>query len=541
MQKDHPPFKRFSKGNVGGWVEEEILNLLPDSFFEDPVLFVLQSKEEVVKESRLRFAAIFPLPGGRKIFLKRDTTKGWFEALRYLLFPTKGRKEWLIAFQLQKKNLSVPRPLGWMEKVDRGFVKESYYLSEAIGSGASLIDDPWILKESSWMDALAKAVKEIHHAGLLHKDLHAGNFLSDGQSLFVTDLHRSKIVSDLSLNQRLWNLSQLFHSLRPILNEGDHLRFIEKYFDENPYCLQKKGALLQKVYSSMDHLQRKQWKSRTKRCLRESTEFSMLKMKGGHYYHRRDFPLDRLGKVIKEHLHIVREAPPALVKQSREVLVSILNEGKDRICVKQARYPNFFAAIKEHFRRSKGLRAWVAGNGLITRGIPTLKPIALMESRSWLGLRESFFLMEASETNQEMDRFILRGFEGLKEKVFFIKAFAQWLAISHKMGVYHRDMKTCNILVSKKESGWHFYLLDLEDVVLDQRVDEMRLFKNFLQLNTSTPPIMHRTDRLRFYREYVSQNPMIMNEKVFLRRLTEKSRRRGVVYLSPQGVVVGKL
>jgi tRNA A-37 threonylcarbamoyl transferase component Bud32 len=125
--------------------------------------------------------------------------------------------------------------------------------------------------------------------------------------------------------------------------------------------------------------------------------------------------------------------------------------------------------------------------------------------------------------------------------MFFIKAFAQWLANFHKMRVYHQDMKTCNIVVSKKGSGWHFYLLDLEDVVLDQRVDEMRVFKNLLQLNTSTPLIMNRADRLRFYREYISQNPVIMNGKVFLRRLIEESRRRGLVYVSPQGVVMEKL
>jgi hypothetical protein len=72
-------------------------------------------------------------------------------------------------------------------------------------------------------------------------------------------------------------------------------------------------------------------------------------------------------------------------------------------------------------------------------------------------------------------------------------------------------------------------------------VDEKRLFKNFLQLNTSTPRMINRIDRFRFYREYIRQNPMITNEKVFFRRLMEESRRRGLVYVSPQGVVFEKL
>jgi tRNA A-37 threonylcarbamoyl transferase component Bud32 len=538
---DHSTFKKISMSGVEGWVSDKLFHILPHNFFENPISFFRGMNTEVIKESELRWAVILTLSDGRRIFIKRDRTKGWFESLKFLLLPSKARREWFVAYKSQKMNLPIPQPLGWMEKTRWGFVKESYYLSEAIGSGVSLIDDPAVLRESLWMDELAKTVRKIHDEGLFHKDLHAGNFLWNGQSLFLTDLHRAKIVRTLSLNQRLWNLSQLFHSLRPVWEEEDHLRFIEKYFAENPFYLQKKGELLQKIHSLMDRLQKRQWRSRTKRCLRESTEFSILKERGIHYYHRRNFPLNRLRKVIEEHLCLARERPSALVKQSPEVLISILNDGRNRICVKQFRYPYFLDSFKEHFRRSKGLKSWVAGNGLITRGIPTLKPMALMEGRNWLGLRESFFLIEAPETDQELDRYILRGFGDFKEKRLFIKTFAQWLAHFHKMGLYHKDMKTCNIQVSKSGANWNFHLLDLEDVLLDERVDEMRLFRNFLQLNTSTPKIITQMGRFRFFKEYLSLNPIIKNQEGFLRRLIEESRRRGLVYVSPQGVVMEKL
>jgi hypothetical protein len=76
---------------------------------------------------------------------------------------------------------------------------------------------------------------------------------------------------------------------------------------------------------------------------------------------------------------------------------------------------------------------------------------------------------------------------------------------------------------------------------MDERVDEMRLFRNFLQLNTSTPKIITRADRFRFFKEYLSLNPIIKNRKGFLRRLIEESRQRGLVYVSSQGVVIEKL
>ena len=98
-------------------------------------------------------------------------------------------------------------------------------------------------------------------------------------------------------------------------------------------------------------------------------------------------------------------------------------------------------------------------------------------------------------------------------------------------------MKTCNILVSEKEEKWIFYFLDLEDILLDEKMDDKKLFKTLLQLNTSTPRVMTRTDRLRFFSEYTRLHPVIKDRRGFLRALAEESKRRGLFYVSPEGVV----
>ena len=112
--------------------------------------------------------------------------------------------------------------------------------------------------------------------------------------------------------------------------------------------------------------------------------------------------------------------------------------------------------------------------------------------------------------------------------------------VSIEKNLYHRDMKTCNIVVSEEEGGWQFHLLDLEDVRLDHRVDEKDLFENLLQINTSIPRGITHTDRMRFYREYDRLHPVIQDQKGFLFKLIQKSRERGIVYVSPQGVVEEK-
>jgi len=150
-------------------------------------------------------------------------------------------------------------------------------------------------------------------------------------------------------------------------------------------------------------------------------------------------------------------------------------------------------------------------------------------------------LMETFNGGQELDQYLCFEFKDLGEKRRFILEIAQWLSHLHQRGIFHKDMKACNVLVVKNEAAWDFFLLDLEDVRVDQAVTEEKLFRNLLQLNTSTPRSLTRADRLRFFKECVRLNPIVKNPKWFLKRLMDESRKRGLVYVSPQGVVTEPL
>ncbi|MBM4307573.1 MAG: hypothetical protein FJ123_12665 [Deltaproteobacteria bacterium] len=532
-----PSFKKVSTGEIQGWLREDILPFLPFSFFEDPIRFIADVGGRVIGESKWRKSALFSLPNGKHLFFKMDSTKGRTESLKYLLFPSKGRKEWFISYQMKKKNLPIPDPLGWLERVHRGLVMESYYLSEAVESGVPLAEEPDLLRDEKVFSGLVKTVIRIHQSGLDHKDFHAGNFLWDGESFFLTDLHRARITNSLSLKQRLWSLAYLFHSLRSIWGKGDRVEFLKAYLDGSSTHIGKPAECLKRIDSWMDRLQRRQWTSRTRRCLKDSTEFVIRREKGRVAYHRKDFPFDRLERVIGRHLDLLKENPSGLLKQSPEIIVSLIEDGGDRICVKQFCYPKLIDRLKEAFRLSKGLKAWIGGNGLRARGISTVQPLGFIEKNDLFGPAESFFVMEAPQGSQELDRYLFKGIDTFEEKRRFIKACANWLFHLHEKNLYHQDMKACNILVLREGQMWDFSLLDLEDLQLNSKVDEKRLFKNLLQLNTSIPSLVTRADRLRFFRAYVVQHPTVRNERAFLYRLIQKSKERGVVYVSPYGVI----
>ncbi len=193
-----PIFKRVSKGDLKGWMRGEILDHLPPTFFDDPVSSIQKMGGKVIKESKWRWAAIFSLSDGRRIFIKRDWTKDWVEHLKYLFFPTKGQKEFFIASQLEKRDVNLPKPLGWMKRVRRGLVRESYFLSEAIGAGVSFIEEVAKSKESLSIIELAKTVKKFQDARII-SPRSSRRKLSMGWGFLVPDRFTSRQNGKTSL------------------------------------------------------------------------------------------------------------------------------------------------------------------------------------------------------------------------------------------------------------------------------------------------------------------------------------------------------
>jgi len=532
---------KFSSEGMKGWIEDDIFHLLPSSFLEDPFHSIQALNGQLIKESKWRRAAFVILPTGQKVFLKIDKSKDWLEYLKYLILPSKARKEWLVAYSLRRQRLPVPKPMGWIEKRRLGSVKESLYLSEVLETGVSASDELGTLQSESMVRPLAETLRRFHDAGLTHNDLHIGNFLWVKGSLFLTDLHSASIRKATSLKQRLWNITHLFHSLRSFWLEKEQRTFLEIYFEKEVGPLQKREVFLRQIHHGMDRLQRRQWRSRTKRCLKNSTEFLLEKEGNLTVFRRKDFPLDESKAAVEGHRNLAREKPEGLAKHSPRVIVSVTQRRDKKLAVKHFCYPYLWDRLKDFLRRSRGRKAWIGGNGLKARGISSVQPLALVETNHWLGSKESFFLMETLEGSQELDRYVLQGLGDFRRKRIFIRSFAGWLADLYNKKIYHKDMKTCNFLVVEKQGSWDFYLLDLEDVRFGQRVTERKLFKNFFQLNTSTPRIISRTDRLRFAKECLGRIPDIKNAKRLLRQVAQESLGRDVVYVSPHGTVVEKL
>ncbi len=163
------------------------------------------------------------------------------------------------------------------------------------------------------------------------------------------------------------------------------------------------------------------------------------------------------------------------------------------------------------FRSSGAVRSLHGAVILRQSGIPTVRPLAAVDSRSWGMLTGSVFLSEEIENGKTADAYwreellILKGKEGIRRRNRFVGAMGKLFRSLHQRGVYHNDLKDANILVRPDSSGdaEQFYLLDLEGIRRYRKLNRRRQIKNLVQLNRTLGKYLRATDKLRFLESYL--------------------------------------
>jgi hypothetical protein len=304
-------------------------------------------------------------------------------------------------------------------------------------------------------------------------------------------------------------------------------------------------ACLERIDGSVRRMVRRRQRSRAKRCLKQSTTFTIDRQPGLLIFRRRDIPRDEIMTMIGAHRETVDRHPQRLLKNSPRTAVSLIGtvgaNGR-RVCVKSYRHDTGLDSWKRIIRVPKGRRAWTVGNLLVSRGLCSGKPLAYVERRKYGILFEGLYITESVAEDRELDRYLLHRFQDHSGHEWrrFIQAFGRWVGSLHRAGIYHRDLKTCNILVREEAGKWRFTLIDLEDVAFEAAIGIERIVRNLVQINCSVPKSISVGDRLRFLNAYLEVNPVSLEKRGFVKRVYEESRMRGIVYVSPEGDVFEK-
>jgi serine/threonine protein kinase len=256
---------------------------------------------------------------------------------------------------------------------------------------------------------------------------------------------------------------------------------------------------------------------------------------------------------LYEHNRQVGSGSANVKKNALETSVSIVSlPGAPALCVKHFKNRGTGYTIKGIFRATHGVRAFQGGEDLFRLGFTLAPPIALIRNMRFGISFEEWLVMPILPKAEELDRYmvkLIRKGWPIKEKLDFLNSFANFLAHLHSSGVFHTDLKTCNIMVfedtSQKQavnSGEEarrigFSLLDYDDVRLCKGAVGCKIrAKNLSQLFLSTPSAIDLCARMEFFNQYFrSCDRHNIDKKRLLEMIFARIDGKSLLYVGPEG------
>ena len=267
---------------------------------------------------------------------------------------------------------------------------------------------------------------------------------------------------------------------------------------------------------------------------------------------------------IRNHTKIIDTKVGRILKDAPETSVTIVAPPEaPPFCVKQFNDRGLAHRIKGIFRKPHGARTYFNGTYLLSHGVPAATPLALATKRHKGLVSMEWVIMECMVNFQELDRYLLRKFEqgwSKDEQKSAVRQFGRFVGSMHSKGIFHSDLKTCNIMVSEEvlkddrndspesysspqESvSLKFCLLDYDDVKFFGTIPMTKRVKNLSQILLSTPSLLNKVERMRFLDEYSLHAGLGTSDRKRLAQdVMRKTQGRKILYVGFKGDVTETL
>lgn len=477
-----------------------------------------------------------------EVFVKRYKCGGLRDSLKYLLLPSKAAAEWRSLRYFEATGIPCPRPLAFSEKRSRGVLCDSCLITQSLAPALPLHE---YLQQESVTSAqkrritgmLAHLVAMLHGQNMYYRDLHAGNILvriaADGNAqLFCVDLHRAMILPVLFEWMAVNDLAQLCNSLPA--SRTDSIRFLKTYCGARPRTAGLFHRLQNKIETRRLRLEGRRIRSRSKRCVKNSTLFETHRSWRETYYGRRDFGRSAARAAVALHASQRTGSGETILKTASKSIITVhADSGNQPLCVKGYRFLGPLYSVKQTLRKSRALRSWIAAHGLLVRGINTPLPLAALENRRGPFVREAFFISRWLPDARELNSYVQHTELGVR-KTAFLQALARTLQTMHSRGIYHADLKSNNILVTDREpDGWAFWFVDLDRVRFQKTISFSQRANNLAQINASVAAVMTVRDRLKFFHFYAKGTGFFPMRKKYYKKIMVISRTKNT---EPYGI-----
>lgn len=524
--------------------------------------WLLTGQARVVKKGLHRTVYHVVLPG-LDIHLKHyplTDTRSW---LRQLIRPSKARSEYQLTLAVAERNVATLEPLAFGECGST--IQASYLITRTVPHVHSLdqfmeqtlLQLP-LARQTQTRQVLAEElgifVARMHHAGITHKDLHPGNLLVrldefDCPRLYLIDLHALHIGGALSWSASRDNLVLFNRWFILRAERSDRMRFFKSYVqarksltgsDRQGFSFVKRfrcppGAEREleerTVVSNLDF-----WRHHDPRCVGANRYFRRLASGKVRGHAVADLDAGLVAELLADPDAPFRWAGVRFLKNSRSSTVIEIEapspEGPRRLIYKRFNMTRWTDPVTALFRWTGVVRSYRMGHALRWRGLPTPRPLLMLQRHIWGLPRQGYILTENLPEARHLFDFVhelslRRDAERQRCLRAMITQLGRLISDLHQRRILHRDLKAANLLVSsqpwrvshpdRRDYGSialpavsgpgtpQLWLIDLVGVTLAGKRDRRQCVKNLARLHASfwIHQGVTRTDKLRFLRIYL--------------------------------------
>lgn len=382
------------------------------------------------------------------------------DRLRHLFLPQRRWAEWRNLHKLSGLGVDSAKPVLRGHKFDKDV--KSYFIITKEVEGKSFNNCTELNDR-----IIGEFFSNIHKQGIYYADLHPENLIikPDGR-LSLIDAQEIFFLKKLPKWLRSYNLGKLYLFLTPKVHNSWFAKFLKTYNQRF-----RSDINIREIEKASVRHYNKHIKSRAKRCLRNSSEFEVLKSKGQKIYKRRGFDWKK-----EDIEHAIKKG----IKLKEDKVIAYRN-----VCIK--------VHEKGKFHKDRCLASWVRSRALDIRGIHVPKALGYFK----FGNR-SFFVCEYFPDGIALNDYLLT-MVGKPEKREIIKELACWVREIHDHEIWQKDFNSTNVLCVKNR----FMLIDLDNVKCGKLSEKQKIY-NLGQLNASVADVIRLKDRIRFFHYYIS-------------------------------------
>jgi len=407
---------------------------------------------------------------------------------RHFFLPNRKWSEWRNLHRLLKMGITAAKPV--LKGEDSASHPARFFILTEEVPGLPI-------KIETGADAyqLGEFTARLHARGIYHSDLHPANLIMthEGHPRLI-DVQQVIFLPWLPHRLRVSNAGKFYNHLRAL---KDSAGLSEKFIDGYNSAANTGIKMAQLVQAADRHRQIK-FRSRSKRCCRNTSQFEIVKDGGWKGYKRKSFHWS---------LQDLRQA-----LDKGEVLKGAHVISFQGVCIKKH--------LRRPFHKNRCLTSWKMSRALEVRGISVPRALGY-----FIFENTSCFLSEMLESGLPLNEY-LSSISDERTKRRALKKLALWLQKFYDTHVWQRDFKSDNILCRKGE----YFMLDLDGVKVCRWNAQMKII-NLAQLNASVSNAISLKDRLRFY-HYLTGAPKTSKQRrrADYRKIWEITRNKTTFY-----------